>query len=98
MSILFKLGAILVMAWFYTSGKKIGAPAIKWAIIGLVGYGLVYFLTRETILSLFIGSASKNTSLIFVVTQIPVACAGIVVFFVRKKLIKDEEKKGNSSE
>ena len=93
MSILSKLVGILVLVWFYRSGKKVGAPAIKWAVIGLIGYALAYFLVRETILELFIGIPSKNSTLIFLVVQIPVVFGAIAAFFVRKKLIRDEERK-----
>jgi hypothetical protein len=98
MLILSKLAGILVMVWFYTTGKKIGAPAIKWAIIGLIGYCLAWLLARETILTLFIGSTSKNSSLIFLITQTPVLFGLAAAFFVRKKMIRDAKKDESSSE
>ena len=92
MLILAKLTGILVLVWFYTTGKKLEAPAIKWAIIGLVGYWIAWWLGNKVILSTLVGMFSKSSSIIFFITQIPVVCGVIAALFVRKKLIKDLEK------
>ena len=93
MLILSKLVGILVLVWFYKTAKQVGAHAVKWAIIGLIGYALAWLLSREAILTLFVGVSSKNTLFIYFVTQIPVIFGALAAFFVRKKLISDEEKK-----
>lgn len=98
MLIIAKLAGILVIIWFYLAGKKLDGAGVKWALIGLVGYWLTWWLSREIILTSFIGVTSKNSSFIFFVTQIPVVCAVVVAFFVRKKLINDTEKDKNTLE
>jgi hypothetical protein len=96
MLFLAKLGGILVLIWFYLTGKKLGETPVRWAIIGLVGYWVSWWLGEELILSNLEGMFSKNPVMIFLVTQIPVVCGLVAVFFVRKKLIKDLGKVDNS--
>lgn len=98
MLLLAKFAGILVIVWFYLSGKKLGENAIKWAIIGLVGYWLAWWIGNEVILSALVGMFSKKSGIIFLITQIPVLCGLAVAFLVRKKLIKDVEKEKNSAE
>ena len=89
MLLLAKLSGILILIWFYLTGKKMGEPPMKWAIIGLIGYWIGWWLGDLIILAGLFGMFSKSTVLVFLVTQIPVVCGVIVAFFVRKKLIKD---------
>jgi hypothetical protein len=98
MLLLAKLAGILVIVWFYLSGKKLGENGIKWALIGLVGYWLAWWIGNEMILSALVGMFSKKSAIIYLVTQIPVLCGVAVAFFVRKKLIKDAGKNNNSAE
>jgi len=89
MLLLAKLAGILILIWFYTTGKKMGEPPTKWAIIGLVGYLLGWWLGDIIILTAVSGLFSKSTTMIFIVTQLPVVCGVIVAFLVRLKLVKD---------
>ena len=98
MLFLAKLAGIIVLVWFYLTGKKLGEPPVKWAIIGLVGYWLSWWLGNKIILASLVGMFSKSSVIVFVVTQIPVACGVAVAFFVRRKLIKDAGKKESSAE
>lgn len=97
MLLLAKFAGILVVVWFYLSGKKLGENGIKWSIIGLIGYWLAWWIGNEVILSLLVGMFSKKSAMIFLVTQIPVFCGLAAVYLVRKKLVKDAEKT-NSAE
>ncbi len=87
MLLLAKFAGILVLVWFYLTGKKLGEPAVKWAIIGLVGYWISWWLTNKLILASLTGMFAKSSGAVFLVTQIPVICAVAAVFFIRKKLI-----------
>jgi hypothetical protein len=44
MLLLAKLAALGVIIWFYMTADKNGEPAVKWAVIGLVGYIITWFL------------------------------------------------------
>ena len=92
MLFLAKLAAILILVWFYLTAKKQGEPPVQWAIIGLVGYWISWWLANKLILSSLAGLFSKSTIWVFIITQIPVLCGLAVVFFVRLKLIKDATK------
>lgn len=92
MLILAKLAGILVMVWFYLAGKKQGQNGVKWAIIGLIGYWLAWWLGNQIILGALVGMFSKSKIIIFFVTQIPVICGLFVAFLARNKLISDAEK------
>lgn len=98
MLLLAKLAGILVLVWFFMTGKKLGEPPVKWAIIGLIGYWLAWWLGNEIILSALVGMFTKSPTIAFLVTQIPVICGVIVAFFVRKKLIITAEKNSNEIE
>ncbi|WP_305910301.1 hypothetical protein Q9L42_003775 [Methylomarinum sp. Ch1-1] len=87
MLLLAKFAGILVLVWFYLSGKKIGEPPIKWAIIGLIGYWITWWLANKLILSSLTGMFAKSAVAVFLVTQIPVVFALVAAYFIRKKLI-----------
>ncbi len=87
MLLLAKFAGILVLVWFYTSAKKANAPAINWAVIGLVGYWLTWWLANKLLVASLAGMFSKNPTMIFMVTQIPVFVGLAAIFFIRKKLL-----------
>ncbi len=89
MLLLAKLAGILVLIWFYITGKKMGEPPVKWAIIGLIGYWIGWWLGDVLILAALAGMFSKSTVIVFLATQLPVVCGVLVAVLVRKKLIKD---------
>ncbi len=89
MLLLAKFAGILVLVWFYLTAKKIKEPAVKWAIIGLVGYWISWWLANKLILASLSGMFAKNSVMVFAITQIPVVIAIVAVFFIRKKLLND---------
>ncbi len=89
MLLLAKFAGILVLVWFYLTAKKIKEPAVKWAIIGLVGYWISWWLANKLILASLSGMFAKSSAMVFAITQIPVVFAIVAVFFIRKKLLND---------
>ncbi len=89
MLLLAKFAGILVLVWFYLTAKKIKEPAVKWAIIGLVGYWISWWLANKLILASLSGMFAKSSVMVFAITQIPVVFAVVAVFFIRKKLLND---------
>ncbi len=71
MLILIKLTFIIVLVIFFRSGKKVGENGIRWAVIGAVGYMLVFALTMTIIGETFIA--------------ITLSC--LAVYFVRARLL-----------
>ena len=91
MLILAKLVGILTLVWFYLTAQKQGESGIKWAIIGLIGYWVAWWLGNALILSSLSGMFTKSPVMVFLITQIPVVCGVGAAILVRNKLIKDTE-------
>jgi hypothetical protein len=84
-----KFGAIAVLVWFFMTAKDKGEPAVKWAIIGVIGYWITWWLVKLTVLSALVAMVSKTITMVFLVTQIPALCAIGAAFLIRKKLLAD---------
>ena len=90
MLLLAKFAGIAVLVWFYLTAKEKGEPAIKWAIIGLIGYWITWWALRLTVVDGLSGGAlSRSPITAFIVFQIPALAAIAAAFFIRKKLLSD---------
>ncbi len=89
MLILAKAAGIATLVWFYLTAKEKGAPAMQWAIIGVIGFWVAWWAVRLTVLGALAGLFTKNPTLLFIVTQIPALCAIAAAYFIRKKLLAD---------
>lgn len=89
MLLLAKFAGIAVLVWFYLTAREHGEPPVKWAIIGLIGYWISWWIVKLSVVDLLAGLVAKSAIGIFLLTQIP-AIAGVgAVFFIRKKLLAD---------
>lgn len=87
-----KFAGVAILVWFYLTAKEKGQPPVQWALIGLIGYWLTWWLVKLTVVHPLGDMLAKNATNLFLVTQIP-ALAGIAAsFFIRKKLIANAEK------
>lgn len=89
MLFLARFAGVAVLVWFYLTAKDKGEPPIKWAILGFIGYWLVWWLVNLTVVKNIVGMFPTNFTAIFLVNQIPALIAIGVCFFIRKKLIAD---------
>ncbi|MGZ8136621.1 MAG: hypothetical protein ACXW1W_06185 [Methylococcaceae bacterium] len=89
MLFLAKFAGIAVLVWFYMTAKEKGAPPIKWAVIGVIGYWVAWWAVKLTVLSALAGLVGKSVIAIFIVTQIPALCAIAAAILIRKKLLAD---------
>jgi hypothetical protein len=89
MLLLTKLAALGIVIWFYMTAEKNGEPPIKWAIIGLVGYILTWFLVDFFLDSTLSAVTSKTKGGYFLIGQFPAVAGLIAAFFIRKKLLND---------
>lgn len=87
-----KLAGILILVWFYHSGKKVGEPGIKWAIIGVIGYWITWWLANQLILAPLTPKFTQGSAMVFLLTQVPMLLAVAAGFLIRKKLISDVAK------
>lgn len=92
MLLLAKIAGIIVLVWFYMTAKEKGEQPFKWAIIGLIGYWLVWWIVNLSIVSSLSPLFSKNFTTIFIIAQIPAFCAIGAAFLIRKKLLADAAK------
>lgn len=84
-----KFAGIAILVWFYLTAKEKGQPTFQWALIGLIGYWLTWWLVKLSVLHTIGDIFVKNATSLFLVMQIP-AIAGICAsFFIRKKLLAD---------
>ena len=60
MLLLTKLVALAIVIWFYMTAEKNGQPAVKWAVIGLVGYVITWFLVDFVLDSAFSSASPKR--------------------------------------
>jgi hypothetical protein len=84
-----KFAGIAVLVWFFLTAKEKGEPAVKWAIIGVLGYWITWWLVKLTVVSAMVPMVSKTLTMVFLVTQIPALCAIGAAFLIRKKLLAD---------
>ena len=89
MLFLAKFAGIAILVWFYLTAKDKGEPAFKWAIIGVIGYWIAWWLVNLTVVSAVAGMVAKNLYMLFLVNQIPALCAIVAAALIKKKLLAD---------
>jgi putative flippase GtrA len=82
--LLAKIVAIAILVWFFHSAKENGQPPFKWAIIGLVGFGITWEAAH-----LFTDALTQNR---IVASTLPAVIATVGAFLIRQKLISDAKK------
>jgi hypothetical protein len=91
MLLLAKALAVVTVVWFYLSAQQKKQKPITWAVIGLIGYVLTWFLVRYTIIPMFPRSASQSMFSGFLIMQIPAVLGFFAVYLVRGKLMHDAD-------
>lgn len=89
MLFLAKFAGIAVLVWFFLTAKDKGEPAFKWAIIGVIGYWIAWWLVNLAVVSTLAAMVQKKFIMLFLVNQIPALCAIGAAFLIRKKLLAD---------
>jgi uncharacterized membrane protein len=92
MLLLTKLAALAVIIWFYMTAEKNGQPTVKWALIGLVGYIITWFLVDFILDSAFSSASPKKAGGMFMLGQIPAIAGLAAAYLIRKKLLGDINK------
>lgn len=90
MFLLANVAGVAMLVWFYLAAQEHKKSGVEWAIIGLIGYWLVWWLVN-TLLNGMIPNAMARTStmLFFMVKQIPALCGIFTAYLIRQKLIAD---------
>lgn len=89
MLLITKLIALGVVIWFYLSAEKVSQNPIKWAVIGLVGYVIAWFLFDKIIADPLSAKVVKKGIGVYIIYQIPPLGGLAAAYLIRKKLISD---------
>ncbi|MFZ2726959.1 MAG: hypothetical protein WAX77_11955 [Methylococcaceae bacterium] len=89
-----KVAGIAVLVWFYLTAKNNNQSAIQWAIIGVIGYWITWWLVKLTVVAVLTPLVAKSFAGTVAVVQIPALVALAAAFFIRKKLLSDITTKG----
>ncbi|CAA9890419.1 conserved membrane hypothetical protein [Candidatus Methylobacter favarea] len=89
MLLLAKIAGIIVLVWFYMTAKEKGEQPFKWAIIGLIGYWLTWWIVNLSIVSFLRPHLIENFTAVFILAQVPALCAIGAAVLIRKKLLAD---------
>ncbi|MGR9014431.1 MAG: hypothetical protein ACU83U_12375 [Gammaproteobacteria bacterium] len=77
------------------TAKEKGESPINWAITGLIGYWITWWVVKLTLVSSLMGMVAKNPTGAFLIYQIPALCGIGAAFFIRKKLLANAAEKNN---
>ena len=88
--LLAKVAGIIILIWFYQTAKKLGENPIKWALTGLVGYWLVWWIVTLAIANPLLEAFEKSSvAFLLLIRQLPAIAAIVTAIFIRKKYLVD---------
>jgi len=92
MLLIAKLAALGVVIWFYMTAEKNGESPVKWAVIGLIGYLIFWFMVDLIIDKAFPTTYATRNVVAFILGQIPTLGGLVAAHFIRKKLLANTAK------
>lgn len=88
--LLAKIAGIVMLVWFYQTAKKQGENPIKWAITGVIGYWLVWWIMTLSIANPLLETFEKSSvAMLLLIRQLPALAAIAAAIFIRKKFLID---------
>ena len=88
-----KIAAIVMLIWFFQTAKEQQENPVKWLLIGLVGYWLVWWIVTLAVANPLLNSMPNRSWMILsVIRHLPAFAAIIATVLVRKKLLADVQK------
>lgn len=95
--LLAKIAGIIMLVWFYQTAKKYGENPIKWAITGVIGYWLVWWIVTLSVANPLLESFGKSSvAMLLFIRQVPALAAIAAAIFIRKKFLIDAAESENS--
>jgi hypothetical protein len=88
-----RFAGIAVLVWFYMTAKEKGQPPLNWAITGLIGYWITWWMVKLMVVSPLSGMVAKSATGTFLLVQVPALCAIGASVLIRKKLLADAAEK-----
>lgn len=93
-----QIAGIVMLVWFYQTAKKLGENPMNWAITGLIGYWLTWWIAKLTIKTLNLDALAGNSGILkILIILTPAVLAILATLFIRKKYLVDaaESKQDN---
>lgn len=93
-----QIAGIVMLVWFYQTAKKLGEKPMNWAVIGLIGYWLTWWIVKLSFKMLNLdGLAGSSGFLKIIIIMAPAIAAILATLFIRKKYLVDaaEAKQNN---
>ncbi|GAB4264634.1 MAG: hypothetical protein Kow0065_15450 [Methylomicrobium sp.] len=85
-----QIAGIVMTVWFYQTATKLGENPMKWAITGLIGYWLTWWIVKLTIKMFNIDTmVGSSVVLKIIVISMPAIAAILATWYVRKKFLVD---------
>lgn len=95
--LLAKIAGIIMLVWFYQTAKKHDENPIKWAITGLIGYWLVWWIVTLSIANPMLETFEKSSvAVLLIIRQLPALAAIAAAIFIRKKFLVGPAESENS--
>lgn len=90
--LLAKITGIIILVWFYQTAKNQGENPIKWAITGVIGYWLIWWILVKAVANPILDSThSDSVVFLLFIRHIPMFAAIAGAALVRYKfLVKTE--------
>ncbi len=86
--LLAKIAGIVILVWFYQSAKTRNLPPVQWAVIGLVGFWVAWWIVTLSVANPMLETFEKSPGWILLLIQLLPALAGIAAaVLVQKKFL-----------
>ncbi|PKM10773.1 MAG: hypothetical protein CVV13_11755 [Gammaproteobacteria bacterium HGW-Gammaproteobacteria-3] len=94
--LLAKVAGIIMLVWFYQTAKKQGENPVKWAVIGVIGYWLVWWIMTLAVANPLLETFERSSvALLLLIRQLPALVAIAAAVFIRKKFLVDAAESSN---
>ncbi|MEQ1635693.1 MAG: hypothetical protein ABL903_03305 [Methylococcales bacterium] len=88
-----KIAAIIVLVWFFQTATAQKENPVKWILIGLIGYWLIWWIVTLAVANPLLNSLpNRSWMLLSVIRHLPAIAAVLAAVLVRKKLLADVQK------
>ncbi len=82
--LLAKIAAVVMLVWFYQTAKENAQEPFKWAIIGLIGFGITWEAAH-----LLTDTLTENR---VIASTLPAVIATVGAVLIRQKLLVDTKR------
>ncbi|MDT8406946.1 MAG: hypothetical protein RQ715_06825 [Methylococcales bacterium] len=86
--LLAKIAGIVTLVWFYQSAQKRGLPPIQWALIGLIGFWVSWWIVTLGVANPLLEAMEKSSAwLLLLIRQLPALAGVATAVLVQKRFL-----------